>query len=179
MMLRVLGGSSKICWIIYCHCEINTMGLDAWVYCNCIKKGKAPPHPFPELLAFDEQGEAILKRQGKIGLELWLTHDKWYHNSCCHSGHLIEKRIGNIALAGHVRGFLEDNSPNEFPLLLERVVYSGTHTGDWIAARDVPQLMRETRKLRSLTSDLVIVGFTNDMMELAEASIATGNPIVF
>jgi len=64
-------------------------------------------------------------------------------------------------------------------LLLERVVYDGVHSGDWIAARDVPQLMGESRKLQSLTSDRVIVEFTNDMMELAEASIATINPIVF
>jgi hypothetical protein len=116
---------------------------------------------------------------GKIGLKLWLTHDKSYRNSCSHSGHLIDKRIGNIALAAHVRGFLEDNSPNEFPLRLERVVYDGVHSGDWIGARDVPQLMRETQKLRSLTSDRAIVEFTNDMMDIAEASIATGNPIVF
>src|SRR5277367_29537 len=72
------------------------MGLDVWVHCNCIKEGKAPPHPFPELLAFDEAGEAILKSQGEIGSELWLRHDKWHRNSCSHSGHLIEKRFGNI-----------------------------------------------------------------------------------
>ena len=59
------------------------------------------------------------------------------------------------------------------------VVYNGTHSGDWIAARNVPQLMNETRKLQGLTSDAFIVEFTNDMMELAQASIATGNPIVF
>src|SRR5277367_4915830 len=137
------------------------MGLDVWVHCNCIKEGKAPPHPFPELLAFDEAGEAILKSQGEIGSELCLRHDKWHRNSCSHSGHLIEKRFGNIALVAHVRGFLEGNSPNEFPLLLERVVYSSTHTGYWIAACDVPQLMGETRKLQGLTSDRVIVEFTN------------------
>jgi len=128
------------------------MGLESWVYCNCIKEGKAPPHPFPELLAFDERGEATLKSQGEISLELWLTHDKWYRNSCSHSGHLIEKRIGNIALVAHVRRFLEGNSPNEFSLLLERVVYDGVHSGDWIAARDVPQLMGETRKLQSIAN---------------------------
>jgi hypothetical protein len=30
------------------------MGLDASVRCNCIKEDKARPHPFPELLAFDD-----------------------------------------------------------------------------------------------------------------------------
>ena len=84
-----------------------------------------------------------------------------------------------MATVAYVRDFLEDNSLNRFPLLLERVVYSGTHTGDWIVASEVPQLLTETRGLEGLTSDPVIIQFTNDVIELAGASIATGNPIVF
>lgn len=130
------------------------MGLDAWVYSNCVKEGKALPHPFPQLLAFDETGEATLKSGGEISLELWTTHDKWYRDSCPHSGQLIEKRLGNIALIAHVRGFLEDNSANDFPLLLGRVVYNSVHSGNWIPARDTPRLMNEVKKLQSLTSTL-------------------------
>ena len=155
------------------------MGLDASVRCNCIKEGNAPPHPFPELLAFDETGEPILKGDGHIDLKLWLKHDKWYRDSCPHSGYLVEKRLGNIAAVAYVRGFLENNSRNSFPLLLERVVYNGTHSGDWVAASDVPQLLTETRRLQGLTNDPLILQLTNDVVELAEASIATGNPIVF
>ena len=155
------------------------MGLEAWVCCNCVKEGKAPPHPFPELLAFDETGEATLKSDREISLQVWTTHDEWYRNSCPHFGQLIEKRLGNVALIAHVRGFLEDNSPNEFPLLLERVVYSGTHSGDWIPVRDIPRVMHEVKRLQSLTSDPSIVEFANALAELAEASTATGNPIVF
>lgn len=114
-----------------------------------------------------------------MALEVWLIHDRWYRDSCPHSGHLIEKRLGNVSFAAHVRGFLEKNSPNDFPLLLQRVIYSGTHSGNWIAVRDVPQLIKETRKLQGLTTDAIIVEFANDMIELAEASIATGNPIAF
>jgi len=40
----------------------------------------------------------------------------------------------------------------------------------------VPQ---QTRRLQGLTTDPLIVQFTNDVVVLAEASIATGNPIVF
>lgn len=155
------------------------MGLNASVRCNCIKEGKARPHPFPELLAFDETGEPTLKSDCDINLKLWLKHDKWYRDSCPHSGYLVEKGLGNIASVAYLRGFLEDNSPNSFPLLLGRVVYSGTHCGDCIAASDVPQLLAETRRLQGLTSDPLILQFTNDVIELAEASIATGNPIVF
>ena len=155
------------------------MGLNASVHCNCIKDGKAPPHPFPELLVFDQTGEPTLKSDGGINLESWLKHDKWYRDSCPHSGHLAEKRLGNIASVAYIRGFLEDNSPNTFPLLLERVVYSGSHSGDWMAASDVPQLLTETRRLQALATVPDIIQFANDVIELAEASIATGNPIVF
>lgn len=155
------------------------MGLSASVCCNCIKEGKAPPHPFPELLAFDKTGEPVLKGDGDIDLMLWLKHDKWYRDSCPHSGYLVEKRLGNIAAVAYVRGFLEDNSADSFPLLLERVAYDGTHCGDWVSASDAPQLLSETRRLQGLTNDPLILEFTNDVVELGEASIATGNPIAF
>jgi hypothetical protein len=92
---------------------------------------------------------------------------------------MIDKRLGNIALVAHVRGFLEDNSPSDFPMLLERVVHSGVHAGDSVAARDAPQLMSETRRLHRLANGPLIIEFANSVPELAEASMATGNPIVF
>jgi hypothetical protein len=161
------------------HSENVTMGLDASVRCNCIKEGKAPPHPFPELLEFDNAGEPTLKSDGDINLKLWLKHDQWYRNSCPHSGSLVEKRLGNVTSVAYVREYLENNFPDSFPLLLERVVYSGSHCGDCVAASEAVQLLTETRRLQSLTADPFVVPFTNDLTELAEASIATGNPIVF
>jgi hypothetical protein len=159
--------------------ENSAMGLNAWVHCNCVKEGKTPPHPFPELFGFEKTGEATLISKGDITLEQWLTHDKWYRGSCPHSGVLLEKRLGHISLVAHVRGVLERDFPNDFPLLLDRVVYNGTHTGDGIATHDVPQLLEETRKLRAIASDPSILGFANDLIELAGASLITGNPIVF
>jgi hypothetical protein len=155
------------------------MALNASVHCNCIKQGKAPPHPFAGLLAFDETGEPILKKEGEISQDLWIAHDNWHRNSCAHSGYLVERRLGNMSLVAYVRDFLQSNSPNDFPLLLERVVYSGTHSGDWITASGAPQLLTETRILQGLTSDPLILEFANDMAALAEASLATSNPIVF
>src|ERR1700749_3014615 len=155
------------------------MGLNASVRCNCIKEGKALPHPFPELLSFDETGEPTLRKEGQIGRDLWAGHDEWYRNSCSHSDRLLDRRLGNISLVAHVREFLQSNSPKDFPLLLERIVYSGSHCGDWIATADAAQLLTEARRLQDLTSDPLICQFTNDVAALAEASLATGNPIVF
>jgi hypothetical protein len=155
------------------------MGLDAVVHCNCAREGKARPHPFPELLAFDETGEATLKSDGEIDLKLWVRHDDWYRNSCAHAGQMVEKRLGNVAAIAHIREFLESNSPKRFRVLLERVVYDGSHAGDRIAASDAAELLRETKLLQECTSEPFLKQFAKDMAELAEASAATGNPIVF
>ena len=96
--------------------------------CNCIKEGKSAAHPFPELLAFYKTGEAILRKEGEVSLDLWLAHDKWYRESCSHSGHLICKRLGNSAAIGHVREFGERNPSKDFPLFLERVAYSVSYS---------------------------------------------------
>ncbi len=128
---------------------------------------------------FGETGEPTLKSEAEISLSQWLEHDQWHCNSCSHAGYLVSKRLGNIALVVRVRNFLEGNSPTSFPMLCTRVVYSGMHTGDWIAAQDVPELLDEARKVQRSTEDPLINQFMNDLIELADASIATRNPIVF
>jgi len=155
------------------------MGLDAWVCCNCIKEGLAPPHPFPDLLAFDETAEPILKSESEISLDQWLKHDSWYRNSCAHSGRLIRKRLGNISLIRHLREVLQTLGATDFPVLWKRVVYDGTHGGDWIAAEDSKRLLEEVQRLSQITNDSATRQFASDLAELAEASLATGNPIVF
>ncbi|SRR5579871_1048506 len=155
------------------------MGLDAHVCCNCVKEGLASPHPFPHLLIFDETGEPSLKNEAEINLDQWLEHDKWYDNSCAHAGCLARKRLGNISHVAHVRNYLERNSPTNFPMLCTRVVYNGVHAGDWIAVQDVPKLLDEARKVQGSTKDLLIFQFMKDLIELADASLATRNPIVF
>lgn len=155
------------------------MALDARVCCNCIRQGATPPHPFPELLAFDETAEPILKSNGEISLDQWLKHDAWYRKSCPHAGRLIKKRLGNIALVGHVRDVLESIGATAFPVLGRRVVYDDTHGGDWIVASDSVRLLGEAQRLRQLSNDSISRQFASDLIELAVASAATGNPIVF
>jgi hypothetical protein len=155
------------------------MGLDAWVCCNCIKKGIAPPHPFPELLAFDDTGEPFLRSETEISLDQWFEHDAWYRTSCLHSGRLVKKRLGNIGLIGQIQEFVESRAVTTLPLIRERVVYSGAHGGDWIASGDSVRLLAEAQNLRSIATDPMIAQFADDLVELAEASIATGNPVAF
>ena len=155
------------------------MGLDARVCCDCIKKGSARPHPFPRLLGFDKTGEPTLTSKAKISADQWGRHDEWHRHSCPHSGYLVDKRLGNIAFVARVREFLARNSPHDFPILHERVVYSGSHCGDWITVHDARKLLKEAKKLKGATANIMILKFADDCIELAEASIATGNPIIF
>jgi len=85
-------------------------------------------------------------------------------------------------MIAHVRELLGDlqRTNLRFPILLENVVCDGTHSGDSISTPDVPPLLKEvnTMLLRN-TLDSMDKGFFTSMKRLCEASIATGNPIVF
>jgi hypothetical protein len=158
------------------------MSLDAFVRCNCVRDGKAKPHPFADRLIFDERGEPSLS--GDVSEEDWETHHRWLSESCDHNGFMVGESLGNITLAKHLRDFLRglqgDPAPR-FPILLKKVVYDGTHTGDWIGSKEAARLLQEVDTVLH-SSDILSEsekGFFASMKRLCEASIATGNPIVF
>ena len=158
------------------------MGLDAFVRCGCVRDGKAKPHPYPKKFAFDQNGEPVPK--GDISDEEWEAHDRWLAASCEHGGYLAAERLGNITLAKHLRDFLRglqgDPSPR-FPLLLKKVVYDGSHTGDCIAAVETPKLLEEVNRVLH-SSDILSPAekeFFSSMKRLCEASLAAGTPICF
>ena len=158
------------------------MSLDGFVRCTCIRDGKAKPHPFPDRLTLDESGEPILS--GDPSDDEWEAHDQWVQESCEHEGILVSEFLGNITRAQHVREFLRglqgDPGP-KFSILLKKVVYDGTHTGDWIPIKESPALLKEVNTVlhsSDILADSEKEFFTN-MKLLCEASIATGNPIMF
>ena len=152
--------------------------------CDAIafRDGKAKPHPFADRLIFDERGEPSLS--GDVSEKDWERHDRWLGESCEHNGFVVGESLGNITLANHLRDFLRglqgDPAPR-FPLLLKKVVYDGTHTGDWIGSKEAVRLLQEVDTVLH-SSDILSEaekGFFTSMKRLCEASIATGNPIVF
>jgi len=92
---------------------------------------------------------------------------------------LIAKRIGNIALVAFLRDEVEKIGKSTFPIVLGKVLYSGTPCGDAIPARDVAALSRELKSFERHQLTRELGDFVVDMKELCEASLATGNPIVF
>jgi len=158
------------------------VSLDAFVRCTCIRDGKAKPHPFPDRLRFDESGEPILTDDPSE--EEWDAHDQWLGNSCEHQGYLLSLFLGNITRVKNLRGFLRglQGTPGpRFPILLEKVLYDGTHTGDWISSKIAAKLLKEVDTVLH-SSDILADSekeFFANMKLLCEASITSGNPIMF
>ncbi len=121
---------------------------------------------------------------GEPSEDEWEAHDQWLAGACEHEGFLLSMFLGNITRVKNLRGFLRalQGSPGpRFPILLEKVLYDGTHTGDWIPAKKSPALLKEVSTVLH-SSDILAESekeFFNNMKELCEASIATGNPIMF
>lgn len=93
----------------------------------------------------------------------------------------VEKRIGNVALVAELRHAAEKVLDQD-SVILSRVLYSGTHSGDWIEPQLFGQLEEELLSLRDSSNTLnssYINGFVSDMSELLEAAKCEGNPIVF
>lgn len=158
------------------------MGLDAHVRCRCIQDGRAKPHPFPERLIVDETANPVLT--GEPSDEESTVHDRWLAESCEHAGYLVSERLGNISMIAHLREFLRalqgDPGPR-FPILLAKVVYDGTHSGDWISSEKAAGLLQEVNTILH-SGDILADSekeFFASMKRLCEASIETGNPIVF
>lgn len=93
----------------------------------------------------------------------------------------IGKRIGNIDLVNWLRErasqILEDRS-----IVLSKVLYSGSHSGDSIPVEEACALRDELFQLGPYAEpddDGCLSQFVTDMLELVEAARREGNPIVF
>ena len=159
------------------------MSLDGYVRCTCIREGKVKNrHPLPDRLTWDETGAPSLS--GDPDDEEWEAHDTWVQNACEHQGFIASEFLGNINRIRNVREFLKglqgDPGP-KFPILLKKVVYDGTHTGDFLPAKQTPALVKEVDLVLG-SKDILTQGereFFESMRRLCEASLATGNPIGF
>jgi hypothetical protein len=106
------------------------MSLDATVYCNCFenRRLRVPP-PFPTVtVSLDGSLELVSEN-----LEQLMAFDEWLLNRACEhrNGILLHYRLGNLNLTGALREEL-GRDRESFPVLLNSVLYSGTHAGDYL-----------------------------------------------
>lgn len=92
----------------------------------------------------------------------------------------LHKRLGNASLIGWI-------AEEAFPLLeqdsvlLSKVLYSGTHSGDGIGLEDLDKLESEIKILRENPSgsSSALENFLNDMSDLISTAREEGTGIVF
>jgi hypothetical protein len=165
------------------------MGLDACVYCNCVETGRLiSPHPYPELLFIAENGCPNIRSDDDEKVH---AHDRWLDGSPCPHENctLCAHYIGSIGLVAQLRKIISGLSANpetEYPILWLKVIYSGSHCGDFLNMDKVSILQTEVARLRSdqlrhLNDSAAeyLSSFLSQMGELINAALSVRKPICF
>jgi hypothetical protein len=131
----------------------------------------------------DEHGQVSLQWD-QPGADQFAFYD-WLENACEHGpmGELVSHHIGNIARVAYLREVLSQ-WVERFPVLLSKVVYSGTHGGDVLGINEVERPCPEMEQLRDVhgpnqADEQIIREFERQMSELIDASQRLRKPIVF
>jgi len=121
------------------------MGLDAYVYCDCLEKGRLGKLlPSDVTLSVEANGFPSLERNGET---IWEEGPDRGDFACDHEfRHLIHHRLGNISLVALLRWELNREAAM-YPFLLGKVVYNGIHANDHLGLDEMPQLQVELQRL--------------------------------
>jgi len=162
------------------------MSLNAIVYCDCVERGRLTiPHPRPDILSINDRGEPVVLSTNTEDIE---AHDRWESlKPCKHERFwLIERWLGNVSLIDSLRTLLErysGNPANEYPTLYSRVIYDGSHSGDFLPIDAVVQLNEEIHTLRRTKSPSTDSNQLTELLqkldELIKASLSVNKPITF
>lgn len=161
------------------------MSLNAIVYCDCVEKGRVKiRHPRPDLLLIDETGSPAISSSDPRDIE---AHDRWESLQPCEHQHfwLIERWLGNVSSIGSIRELLKQYSSDpagEYPVLWSRVLYDGSHSGDFLTSDAVQQLSDEVDRLGKLKNDGINTPFVEllrKLEDLVQVSRNINKPISF
>ena len=158
------------------------MALDAFVYCDCFEKHNLRSDPPAGLVVkIEPSGEPGCEASDE---RAWSAFMAWKQTKAClhHGMILLRHRLGTPEQVDRLRAELEKNLP-AFPLLLKAVVYSGTHTCDWIPFARIDQLAEEVKQLAPEHADKSVADplqlFKIRMAELIIAAQHAQKPICF
>ncbi|MBZ5551548.1 MAG: hypothetical protein LAO21_02430 [Acidobacteriia bacterium] len=165
------------------------MGLDAFVYCDCIEKKRLKTrHPFPELLVILPDGSPDVETSDPKKQD---RHDRWMEKRACRHEQcmLAGEWLGNGAWISELWTEINRVSRKwrrKFPVLRDQVIYCGTHTGDYLALKDVRRLEKEIKFIRAQDLEKAKVKdleglnkFLSKLERLVKASLKVGKPIAF
>jgi hypothetical protein len=130
------------------------MGLDAVIFCNCVERKRLKiPHPYPRLLYVRSNGSPEVRSKDPVKTA---KHDEWVETPPCeHESMMLDGcSLGNMTFIQGVRDAIHSvvrRSPStSCPVLLGRVLYCGTHTGDHLTIAQVRKLAMELRQFKKL-----------------------------
>lgn len=162
------------------------MSLNAIVYCDCVERQRLKvPHPLPELLFIDDTGYPNIRSSNPRDEDL---HDRWEAQSPCSHEHfrLVEHWLGNVESVGEIRQYLEQLTEGrsiEYPILASKVIYNGSHSGDFLAVDEVLRLGDEIvllRKIEKPSADATQWDdFLSKLEDLVGGSLSVRKPISF
>lgn len=157
------------------------MALDAFVYCDCFEKDNLRCNPPGGLnLCISPNGDITCDAPTERD---WFAFSAWKHSKAClHEGMILKHhRLGNAALIDHLKRAIEANAPNRFPILLGHILYSGTHTCDWLPMQMLPSLTEELRQLEPAKTRAfeAVQHLKIQLAELIIAAQMTKKPICF
>ena len=168
------------------------MGLDAYIFCDCVeRKHLKVPHPYPRQLYVRRNGAPEIRTKDPDKFE---KHDAWMQLPPCRHDQMMMggSHLGSAGYISWIRDVLAQalrgSHLPKFPILLGKVLYSGTHTGDYITIRQVERLATELQQLKKL--DLRNLGIdpedielikpaVNRISRLANSALKFKKPIVF
>ena len=141
------------------------MGLDAVVYVNASN------------LAFGVKGTdwEIDYLTGEVSTQN-LDLSKYYPKELFID---IKKRFGNTSMIGYLREEVK-SVMSEDSVILDKILYSGSHSGDVIGREFLNSLEQELEILTARGNQSAqLAKFLEDLSELIESSRRQKNPIVF
>ncbi len=167
------------------------MGLDAVIFCDCVEQRRLRvPHPYPRLLYIRSNGSPEIRTKDSTKIE---EHDKWMELPPCeHEEMMVDGDwLGNIGMIERAREALEHTlipANINCPVLLGKVLYCGSHTGDYLTIPQVRRLEKELAQLRRLNfkdsgisvADVrLIKAVTKKLERFVKASLRINKPIAF
>jgi len=159
------------------------MGLDATVYCDCLERGRLRVPPRPEWNVY--VGEEGARYPGVKAHNQQIAFDSWDLRVACEHecGVLLHHHLGNIALIALFRKILQPHA-DRLPVLTTKVIYSGTHCGDFLATTQVEELAVEVEILSRVLcaeprDEQFLRDFEQQLRSLIECSRRVHKPIAF
>lgn len=166
------------------------MGLDASVFCDCVEKNRLKkPHPYPKQLYISRNGSPEIRSVDSVKID---KHDAWMQLPPCKHADMNagSSHLGNMEYIHGVRDALASVSSQlpTCPILLDKVLFSGTHTGDILSVRQVRRLAQELERMKSV--DLRLAGIPKEQLKslrsviselsrLAKTALELKKPIAF